>query len=132
MNKNLSVPVLKNVAAFMNTAGGTLLVGIDDEGKVLGLDADYGVMKKPNTDGFELIFNNAFTQMIGTEFRHFVQLSFPEIEGKTICLIAVQPSTSPVYFRQQGKEDFYIRAGNASQPLPVSKATAYVHHRFQL
>jgi hypothetical protein len=131
MNKNLSVPIIKNAAAFMNTAGGTLLVGINDDGKVLGLDADYTVMKKPNTDGFELIFNNAFSQMIGAEFRSFVRLSFPEIEGKIICLIAVQPSTSPVYFRHQGKEDFYIRAGNASQPLPVSKATAYIHNRFQ-
>ena len=131
MNKNLSVPVIKNVAGFMNTAGGTLLVGIDDNGRVLGLDADFGVMKKANEDGFELIFNNAFNQMIGTEFRHFVQLSFPEIEGKTICLIAVQPSTSPVYFRHQDREDFYIRAGNASQPLPVSKATSYIRNRFR-
>jgi membrane protein YdbS with pleckstrin-like domain len=131
MNKNLSIPILKNVAAFMNTAGGTLLIGIDDNGQVLGLDADFGVMKKANTDGFELIFNNAFNQMIGTEFRHFVQLSFPEIEGKTICLIAVQPSKSPAYFRHRDKEDFYIRAGNASQPLPVSKATSYIRNRFQ-
>lgn len=130
MNKNLSVPIIKNCAAFMNTAGGTLLVGINDGGKVLGLDADYGVMKKPDPDGYELIFNNAFVQMIGVEFRHFVQLSFPEIEGKPICLIAVQPSTSPVYFRHQGKEEFFIRAGNASQPLPVSKATSYIQDRF--
>jgi hypothetical protein len=131
MNKNLSVPIIKNVAAFMNTAGGTLLVGIDDDGKVLGLDADYAVMKKPNPDGFELIFNNAFSQMVGAEFRPFVQLSFPEIEGKTICLIAVQPANRPVYFSHQGKEDFYIRAGNASQPLPVSKATSYIQEHFK-
>jgi predicted HTH transcriptional regulator len=130
MNKNLSVPIIKNCVAFMNTAGGTLLVGVNDDGNVLGLDADYRVMKKPNTDGFELIFNNAFSQMIGAEFRQFVQLSFPEIEGKTICLIAVQPGTSPAYFRHQGKEEFYIRAGNASQPLPVSKVTAYIRDRF--
>ena len=131
MNKSLSTPIIKNVAAFMNTAGGTLLVGIDDDGQVLGLDADFGVMKKANTDGFELIFNNAFNQMIGTEYRHFVQISFPKIEGKTICLIAVQPSTIPVYFRHRDKEDFYIRAGNASQPLPVSKVTTYIHNRFR-
>lgn len=130
MNKNLNIPIIKNCAAFMNTAGGTLLVGINDDGHILGLDADYGVMKKPNPDGFELIFNNAFSQKIGTEFRHFVQLSFPEIESKTICLISVQPATNPVYFRHQGKEDFYIRAGNASQPLPVSKATTYIQDRF--
>lgn len=130
INKNLSVPIIKNVAAFMNTAGGTLLVGINDDGNILGLDADYAVMKKPNPDGFELIFNNAFAQMVGAEFRHFVQLSFPELKGTTICLISVQPAKNPVYFRHQGKEEFYIRAGNASQPLPVSKATSYIQDRF--
>jgi hypothetical protein len=130
MNKNMNLPIIKNVAAFMNTAGGAVLVGVNDEGKILGLEADFAVMKKPNPDGFELIFNNAFTQMIGAEFRHFVQLSFPEIEGKMICQITVQPATNPVYFRHQSKEDFYIRAGNASQPLPVSKATAYIQDRF--
>ena len=130
INKNLSIPIIKNCAAFMNTAGGTLLVGINDDGHILGLDADYGVMKKSNPDGFELIFNNAFSKMIGAEFRQFVQLSFPEIEEKTICLIAVQPTTSPVYFYHRDKEEFYIRAGNASQPLSVSKATAYIQDRF--
>ncbi len=130
MNKDLSVPIIKNCAAFMNTSGGALLVGVDDDGKILGLDADFGVMKKPNPDGFELIFNNAFAQMIGAEFRPFVQLSFPEIEEKTICLIAVQPVTSPAYFHHQGKEEFYIRAGNASQPLPVSKAASYIRDKF--
>jgi membrane protein YdbS with pleckstrin-like domain len=130
MNKNLSVPIIKTVAAFLNTAGGTLLVGINDDGKILGLDADYTVIKKPNPDGFELIFNNGFTQMIGAEYRHLVQLSFPEIEGKTICLIAVQPSTTPVFFRHLGKEFFYIRAGNASHPLSVSKATTYISDHF--
>jgi hypothetical protein len=132
INKNLSIPILKNITAFLNSSGGTLLVGINDDGDVLGLDADFAVMKKPNPDGFELIFNNAFNNMIGVEFRPFVQLSFPEIEGKTICLIAVQPATKPVYFAHQGKEDFYIRAGNASQPLSVSKATSYIQEHFEI
>jgi predicted HTH transcriptional regulator len=131
MNKNLSVPILKNVAALMNTSGGTLLIGVNDDGEILGLEADFAVMKKPNPDGFELIFNNAFSQMIGAEFRHLVQLSFPAVNGKIICRIAVQPASSPVYFRHHGKEEFYIRAGNASQPLPVSKTVAYLQDRFE-
>jgi membrane protein YdbS with pleckstrin-like domain len=131
MNKNLSAPIIKSVAAFMNTAGGTLLIGINDEGEVLGLDADFQVMKKPNPDGFELMFNNAFNQMVGIEFRPFVKLSFPEIEGNVICIATVQPANRPVYFRQKGREEFYIRAGNASQPLPVSKAATYIRDRFE-
>jgi len=132
INKNLNIPILKNIAAFLNSSGGTLLIGVNDDGTVLGLDADFAVMKKPNPDGFELIFNNAFNNAIGVEFRRFVQLSFPEIEGKIICLAAVQPATHPVYFQHHDREDFYIRAGNACQPLSVSKATAYIRDHFKL
>jgi hypothetical protein len=129
-NKTLSEPIIKNVTAFMNAEGGYLLVGVADDGQVLGLDADFAVMKKPNPDGFELMFNNAFNRMVGATLRRFVELRFPEVDGKTICVIRVRPATSPVYFRHQGKEQFYIRAGNAAQPLSVSEAANYIQERF--
>jgi len=132
LNKSLSEPIIKSVAAFMNSAGGTLLIGVNDDGNILGLESDFAAMKKPNPDGFELIFNNAFTRMIGVEFRKFVHLSFPEIEGKIICIVAITPSTRPVYFQHRDREEFYIRAGNANQPLPVSKATDYIRDRFPI
>ncbi|MCB0073342.1 MAG: putative DNA binding domain-containing protein, partial [Caldilineaceae bacterium] len=52
-NKDLYEPVMKNVVGFLNTRGGTLIIGVDDEGAVLGLEPDYGVMKKGDKDGFE-------------------------------------------------------------------------------
>ena len=57
-------------------------------------------------------------------------LAFEEIDGKTICVLSVSPAGVPVYLTFKGKEDFYIRTGNSSQPLPVSKATKYVQTRF--
>ncbi len=45
-NKELHHPVLKTVAAFLNTEGGTLLIGVDDEGNVLGLNDDLKVSGK--------------------------------------------------------------------------------------
>ena len=130
VNKKLSEPIIKNVSAFMNSEGGYILIGVGDDGQVLGLEADFAVMKKPNPDGFELIFNNAFNRMIGTPFRRFVELRFPEVDGKTICVVRVRPASQPVYFRHQGQEKFYIRAGNAAQPLSVSQAASYIQERF--
>jgi hypothetical protein len=130
VNKHLSEPIIKNVSAFMNSTGGIVVIGVNDDGEIIGLDADLAVLKKPDLDGFELVFNNAFNQMIGAEFRQFVDIKFPEVEGKNICLVRVHPSDRPAYFRTKGKETFYIRAGNASQPLPVSKATEYVQRHF--
>ena len=131
VNKALYEPVMKNIVGFMNSTGGTLLIGIDDNGVVLGLEADYQVMKKPDSDGFENVFNMAFNRMIGVEYRRFVDVAFPEIEGKQVCAVSVRPATWPAYLRAKGSEAFYVRAGNASQPLTVSQAARYIQDRFR-
>lgn len=130
VNKALYEPVMKNLVGFLNATGGAVLIGIDDDSEILGLDPDYGAMKKPDADGFENVFNMAFNKMIGVEFRRFVGVSFPEIDGKEVCVVSVRPSSEPAFLTHRGKETFYIRAGNASQPLSVSKATRYIQDRF--
>jgi hypothetical protein len=129
-NKDLYEPVMKNITAFMNTRGGAVLIGVGDDGETLGLGPDLKTLRKPNVDGFENVFNMAFNQMIGAEFRQYVDVTFPRIDGETICLVTVRPSSEPVYMVHKGTEKFYIRAGNASQPLSVSKATKYIQSHF--
>ena len=130
VNKALYEPVMKNITAFLNSSGGTLLIGVSDAGEVLGLEPDYQSIKKPNADGFENVFSQAFNAMVGVEFRRFLELTFPQIDGKQVCVIAVNPSSEPAYLSYQGQEAFYIRAGNATQPLSVSKATHYIRSHF--
>ncbi|NIV38815.1 MAG: PH domain-containing protein [Anaerolineae bacterium] len=130
VNKALYEPVMKNIVGFMNSSGGALLIGVDDDGAILGLEADYHVMRKPDSDGFENVFNMAFNKMIGVEYRRFVDVAFPEIEGKQVCAVSVRPATWPAYLRAKGSEAFYVRAGNASQPLTVSQAARYIQDKF--
>lgn len=129
-NKALYTPVMKNVAGFMNATGGILLIGVSDEGEALGLEPDFNSLKRQNVDGFELAFNMAFNKMIGVEYRRFVDVTFPEVNGKVICKVDVRPATRPVYLQDKGKEQFYIRAGNGSQPLSMSQAHEYISERF--
>ena len=131
VNKALYGPVMKNIAGFMNAKGGALLIGVDDDGRVLGLDPDYQAIKKPDSDGFENVFNMAFNKMIGVEYRRFVDLTFPAIDGKEICVVAVRPSLQPAYLQARGNETFYLRAGNASVPLTVSQAARYIGEHFR-
>jgi membrane protein YdbS with pleckstrin-like domain len=129
-NKALYTPVMKNVAGFMNATGGVLLIGVADDGEVLGLEPDFSSLKRQNVDGFELAFNMAFNKMIGVEYRHFVDVTFPEVDGVVICKVDVRPATRPVYLHDKGGEQFYIRAGNGSQPLSMSQAHEYISERF--
>ena len=129
-NKALYKPVFKNVVAFLNSGGGRLLIGVADDGQILGLEPDMSTLPKANVDGFENVFNQAFNSMIGVEFRQFVTLTFPQIEELIICLIDVRPGDEPAYLRLKGDEQFYIRAGNATQPLPISKAARYIQSHY--
>jgi len=130
-NKDLHEPVMKNLAGYMNTVGGTVLIGVDDEGQVLGLEPDYATMGKKDSDGFENNFNMAFNKMIGPEYRHYIDVSFHTLEEKEICAVYASPAEEPVFLTTKGKENFFIRTGNSSQPLPVSKASHYIQKRFQ-
>jgi hypothetical protein len=130
VNKELYLPVMKSTAAFMNTSGGFLVIGVDDDGNVLGLEPDLNSMRRGNTDGFESTFSNAFNKMIGVEFRQFVELVFPNVDEQTICLVRVLPAEFPAFLVHKGEENFYIRAGNASQPLSLSQTARYISRRF--
>ena len=130
VNKALALPVMKNVAGFMNSSGGSLLIGVTDEGEIVGLQPDLDTMHRGDADGYENHFNNHFGNMIGLEYRRYVRLTFPELEEKMICLVEVRPGDEPVFLRHKGQEEFYIRAGNGSRPLPVSKATRYIQSHF--
>jgi membrane protein YdbS with pleckstrin-like domain len=130
VNKELNEPVMKNLVGFMNDRGGLLLIGVDDDGAIVGIDPDLQTLRKPGVDGFENVFNVAFGNMIGMEYRPFVTVQFPTIEDKIICAIGVRPSTHPAYLRSKGKEEFYVRTGNSSNALGVSSAVQYIRSRF--
>jgi tryptophan-rich sensory protein len=53
------------------------------------------------------------------------------IEEKTICRVVVLPAPEPVYLTHKNQEEFYIRTGNASQPLTISQAVTYVQTHFK-
>ncbi len=131
INKDLYKAVMKNVVAFMNTTGGAMLIGVDDDGEILGLEIEMQTLGKPNRDGMENAFTMAFNKMIGVEYRNYLNVDFKEIEDKTVCRILVAPSPQPAYLTHNGKEEFYIRTGNSSQPLSISKAVNYIQTHFE-
>ena len=53
------------------------------------------------------------------------------VEELLVCVLRVRPSEYPVFVVVKGKETFYIRAGNASQPLSISQASRYIGRRFE-
>ena len=131
VNKELEKAVMKTIAAFLNSDGGRLLVGIDDGGEPVGLENDIATFIRQDIDGFENHFNNLFNGMIGAEFRRFVKLKFDKIDDKMVCLANVESSHKPVYLKTGDGENFYIRTGNVSTPLKMSEVATYISSWWQ-
>lgn len=131
INKMLERSAMKTIAAFLNSQGGYLVLGIDDRRQAVGLDYDFASLGKPNPDGFEVHFSHLFHTMIGSQFRHHIRLTWHTIADKTCCLVSVSPSPTPAYLKQEEREEFFIRTGNGTTSLQFSEAAAYIDRRFK-
>ncbi len=126
-SKMLEKAVMKTVSAFLNTGGGNLIIGVTDNGKIHGLEEDYNSLTRKDRDGFENHFNQVLKNMIGAEFREYVSVIFETIEEKDVCLVDVLPSPKPVYMQANGDgEEFFIRTGNTTSTLSLSKTQSYI------
>jgi predicted HTH transcriptional regulator len=116
---------LKSVAAFLNSDGGVLLVGVRDNGEILGIEAD----NFDNEDKYLLHVNNRIQQHIGLEHAGFIGYQLVPVDNKKVLLIECRPSPSPVFLKISKEEEFYIRVGPGSRRLSTSEVVAYVTNR---
>lgn len=124
-SRDIEKAAMKTVAAFLNSKGGHLVIGVDDARVPLGLQNDYLTLQRKDSDGFENHFNQAFNSMIGPEFRNLIKLWFHNAEGRGLCTVQVLASPRPVYFKADNNEHFYIRTGNISTALKLSEIESY-------
>jgi len=126
-NPAIERAVLKTIAAFINARGGTLFIGVRDDGSIEGIETD----KFANDDKFLLHLWNLIRACLGTEFSPFIRSTLEKHEGLTICRVDCQPASRPAFLRQPGfPEELYVRVGPSSNALEISDALAYVEDRF--
>ena len=84
------------MAAFANSQGGSLLVGVNDEGQAVGLEHDYVSLGEGDRDKFELHVRNLLNQQLGAGFvTSKIRINFHHIEDKELCEIETSPSKEP-------------------------------------
>ncbi len=125
VNKTLEYVIAKTISAFLNSNGGNLFIGVDDNQNSLGLGDDISTLKKQDIDGFELQLIEVIKKYIGKEFSSHVKIKFPEYDSQNICRVSVSQSSKPVFVSFEGKEGFFIRSGCSSQPLSREEQSAY-------
>lgn len=136
-DKKMEKIILKSISAFSNSEGGKLIIGVDDNGDILGLQDDYNTLKEASKDYFEIHLRNIVNSTFGKDFatRH-MKVNFPKIDENEICEIDVTPGTKPLYLdivnkNGQRSKKFYVRSGNSSQDLDIDEAAEYIKRRFE-
>ena len=126
MGKNIA----KSIAGFMNTEGGTLLVGVSDNGSIYGIEDDLNVIFKHSTDGFQLRVKEIIQKYLGTKFGKYVHLDFKNEDKKTVCIITIDKSPKQVYLKYKGEYIFYIRIGSSTELLKAPEDAEYIQEHF--
>jgi signal-transduction protein with cAMP-binding, CBS, and nucleotidyltransferase domain len=124
--KEIEHAVLKTLAAFLNSDGGTLIIGVDDNRNILGLVKD-GFR---DNDHMLLHLTQMIKDRIGTEHTQFIKGVVEESNGNKVLRIDVKPATTPAYVTYNNEEYFYVRTGPATTELSVSKIYGYIKERF--
>ena len=117
----------------MNARGGVLLIGVADDGKILGIAQDIAMIpKRQDEDGYQNHLTTILEQAIGAAATANADVRFEGVDGQTVCRITVMPSSSPVWTRVKGQSDaFYLRLNNSTRPLGPRQAHEYISHHFK-
>jgi len=136
-NKALEDVIMKSVAAFNNSDGGTLFIGVADDGTILGLENDYTSLKEVGKDYFELHLRNLVSKKYGVAYGvEHLAVYFFKVDGKEFCRIDISKGKKPLYTVAQEKgrgtvEKFYVRSGNSSRQMTsIKEISEYVMKHF--
>jgi hypothetical protein len=123
-DKEIEKSSLKNIVGFLNADGGTLLIGISDNGEIKGVEEDYFA----SADKYKLNFKNAINSKIGSEFYSLIDYDLYNIAGHYILKVDCKAANEPCFYDQT---EFYVRTNPATDKLEGKKQIDYIKTRFR-
>lgn len=125
VDKRMEKAVLKTLVAFMNTDGGTLLIGVADDGEIRGLD----IQSFDNPDKLNLHLTNMISSGIGNGLLPFINFKLIDFgDNKYVMRVVCKPSSKPVFLKEGKTEIFYVRSGPSSVELTGMALVRYVNN----
>jgi type I restriction enzyme R subunit len=130
-DKGVTHAVLKTIAAFLNTEGGDLLIGVGDDGAIVGIEHD----RLESDDKFMRHLAQVVRNGLGDRAGTCIDPKMQVVQGKTVCVVSCQRSPEPVFLKWKGLEaaavgDFFVRSGPGTVKLPPESAREYIRTRF--
>ena len=128
--KVITESVIKTVAGFLNSDGGTLAVGIADDGEILGIQPD---LDKKNLDADRYVnsLTNLVEHSLGPLASTMAKIELQAVDGVQVALVHVTPSPQPIYARVSKRDGtFFVRVNNSTRILEGADLVGYVNQRW--
>ena len=133
--------IARSIAGFLNTDGGDLIIGIQEDRKknsiqAVGIEEDYRKLqeKDRNPDGYRRMIVDSVIQKYLPEIyntaNRFIQISFPTLSGRTLCHVHILPADKPVFVSIGNEEIFFIRVDASTRSLTGKVMSQYILNRF--
>ena len=127
VDKEIERSALKTLAGFLNTDGGTLIIGVSDDHTPVGIEAD----NFPSTDKMSLHLVNIVNDRLGPNAMTLIHTSFDNFEDSRVLVVNCQRSPTHVYVKDGNIQRFYVRTGPATSELTGNNLVEYVNQRFR-
>lgn len=133
-NPHMSRMSARAIASFLNTRGGTLLIGVADDRTVSGVDADIQAFAAQGRDGVDLFqqtLANEVRERLGAAVAGQLDIRLLQVTGRWVCVVRVPPSARPV-FMVTGREqrELIVRSGTTTHSLDIEQAHDYIQSRW--
>ncbi|HEX5175877.1 MAG TPA: ATP-binding protein [Chthoniobacteraceae bacterium] len=125
--------MVKTIAAFLNSEGGDLIIGVNDAGEVIGIELD----QFESNDKFALHLAQVVRNGLGDRAGTCIDPRGQNVNGHSVCLVTCQRSPEPVFLNWPGitpdavEGDFDVRSGPGSIKLSPESARAFIDTRFR-
>jgi hypothetical protein len=129
VSESVEYSAIKEIAAFMNSSGGILVIGIGDNGRILGLQKDFDTFKhKRNWDIWSQHLDNLIycRYHINRKFSEYIHIKKETINSYSIAVIIVQPSPEPVWMKLNNVDTVFMRSHNVTPSLQGKPASEFI------
>lgn len=113
---------LKTVIAFLNTHGGTVLLGVRDDGGILGIEAD----RLRDDDHYMLTLNALLRRHVGVEFLPYLRYAIHPVDEKSVLVLNVLPADEPAFLIVDDDDQFYVRMGPSTCRLNLRQTFKWI------
>ncbi len=126
LQRDLEHEVLKTIAAFLNTGGGTLVIGVADDRSIIGIEVDYPSTRK-SADGWCLTFDDLVSKHLGNGVMNAIDLRLEPWQERTIAIVRCDKREDPILLDDEG---FFVRRTASTVKLSTREALAWCHERW--